>query len=140
MKTLARTALLALLAGLALGGCTAPSVAGASTTTAQVSAGQRQPATIETFKALNHLTWGANTAAVEKVQGIRLDQYLSRQLHPSSARLLPAVQAQIDGMTISQRPMIELAQEMTQRRKDAAALTDDDEKKAALQAWQRGMN
>ena len=132
-------ALAALLAGLALGGCTTPGVAGASTAPPRVSVGQGKPAAIETFNTINHLTWGANTAAFQQLQTTHLDQYLARQLHPAPAQLPPDLQAQIDAMTISQRPMLDLASEMTQRRKDAAALTDDEQKKAALQAWQREM-
>ncbi|OOG49897.1 DUF1800 domain-containing protein [Polaromonas sp. C04] len=134
------TTLAALLAGGMLGGCTTPGVAGTPVATTAPAPGPGQPGDVEVFKVINHLTWGANTAAVEQAQGSRLDPYLSRQLHPTPARLPPAVQAQIDAMSISQRPMGELAQEMAQRRKAAVALTNDDDKKAALQAWQQEMN
>ncbi|MDR3454565.1 MAG: DUF1800 domain-containing protein [Rhodoferax sp.] len=127
----------ALLAGLVLASCAAP---GGTATAAQSSPGQGQPVAIETFRAINHLTWGADTTAMAQVGGTPLDQYLGRQLHPSPARLPPAVQAQIAAMTISQRPVDALEQEMAQRRKAAAALASDDDKKAALQAWQQEMN
>jgi uncharacterized protein (DUF1800 family) len=55
--------------------------------------------------------------------------------------LLPnEVQAQIQAMTISQRPLQALAIDMDQRRKDAEALTDEDARKAALQVYQQEMN
>ncbi|MDD5324462.1 MAG: DUF1800 domain-containing protein [Polaromonas sp.] len=128
--------LVGLIAAGLLGGCSTPGVAG----TPMVAARPAPPDAVTAFNEANHLTWGANTAAFEELQRTPLDLYLARQLHPAPARLPAAVQAQIDGMIISQRPMIELAQEMTQRRKDAAALTDADQKAAALQAWQREMN
>ncbi|MGH8821695.1 MAG: DUF1800 family protein, partial [Rhodoferax sp.] len=128
-------ALLGLIVAGLLGGCGTPSVAGAPLATVP-----GRPGAVADFKAVNQLTWGANTVAFGQLQRTGLDQYLSRQLHPGPARLPPDVQAQIDAMTISQRPMVELVQEMTEHRKEAVALTDDDQKKAALQAWQREMN
>ncbi|MFI5447511.1 DUF1800 domain-containing protein [Polaromonas sp. UC242_47] len=130
------TALSVLLAMLSA--CTAPGVAGNAG--APLASAPEKPAATETFRTINRLTWGANTAAVASVDGARLAPYLNQQLHPSPARLAPAVQAQIDAMTISQRPVDALEQEMAQRRKEAAALANDDEKKAALQAWQQEMN
>ena len=137
-RTLPMAALAAALAGVVLCSCAAPATPRVSSALVQTPAPVR-PATIETFQAVNHLTWGANTAAVEQVQGSGLDRYLNQQLHPRAAQLPPSVQAQIDAMTISQRPLLELASEMERRRKDAAALANDDEKKAALQAWQQEM-
>ena len=89
----------------------------------------------------NRLSWGASPGDVALLQakGTTLDAYLRQQLHPMSALLPPAVQAQIDRMTISQRPVGALAQDMAKARKAAVDLTNDDEKKAALQAWQKEM-
>ncbi|MEO6972387.1 MAG: DUF1800 domain-containing protein [Rhodoferax sp.] len=129
-------ALVGLLGAVLLGGCGTPSVAGA----APAAERPAQRGAVADFKAVNQLTWGANTTTFQQFQGAGLDQYLTRQLHPGPARLPPDVQAQIDAMTISQRPMIELVQEMAQCRKEAVALTDDEQKKAALQAWQRDMS
>ena len=146
MQTPVRAAA-AWLAALALSACTAPGAPGvAGNTAGTVSHAPStpvkpvRPVTTETFEAVNHLTWGANSAAVERLDGNWLGPYLSQQLHPQPARLAPAVQAQIDAMTISQRPVGELAQDMAQRRKAAAALANDDEKKAAQQAWQQEMS
>ena len=114
-RTLPMAALAAALAGVVLCSCAAPATPRVSSALVQAPV---RPATIETFQAVNHLTWGTNTAAVEQVQGSGLDRYLNQQLHPRAAQLPPSVQAQIDAMTISQRPLLELASEMEQRRKD----------------------
>ncbi|HTD05141.1 DUF1800 domain-containing protein, partial [Undibacterium sp.] len=68
------------------------------------------------------------------------ERYLERQLHPAPAALPGPVQAQIAAMTISQRPVEQLNQELEQRRKDADAIANDDEKKAAQQAYQQELN
>lgn len=138
-RSLCLTVLSALMGVFALGGCAAPAAPLAGST-AQAPAGRMQSTFIETFKVVNRLSWGATAATVEQAQCSGLDRYLNQQLHPAPAQLAAAVQAQIDAMTISQRPMAELASEMAQRRKDAAALTNDDDKKAALQVWQQEMN
>lgn len=138
-RALPMAMLTALLAGGVVSGCAAPGAAGSPSLAASAPrAGQ--PDAVEAFRRANDLTWGANTVAVERLRRAGLDRYLDEQLHPAPARLPPSVQAQIDGMVISQRPMIELAREMALRRKDAVALTDPDQKKAALQDWQREMN
>lgn len=130
------TALAVLIAASLLGGCGAPPVAGAPL----AEAPPRQTSAVADYRAVNQLTWGANLGAFRQLRGEGLDRYLARQLHPGPARLPPAVQAQIDAMTISQQPMIDLAREMQERRKAAVALTDDEQKKAALQDWQRAMS
>src|SRR5256885_7091834 len=64
--------------------------------------------------------------------------YLEAQLQPAQeAALPPEVQAQVDAMTISRRPVDELAKEMESRRKGLDLLRSDDEKKAAQQAYQQ---
>ena len=94
------------------------------------------------LQSANRLTWGANapTQAVLARQSSR--RWLDGQLQPSkSAGPLPApVQAQIDAMTITQRPAPELVADMAAQRKAANALLDDTAKQAARTAWQQEMN
>ncbi len=95
----------------------------------------------DAYTQANRLTWGATPGTVERVQTMGVKAYVTAQLHPGSAAGLPAeVQAQIDAMTIVQRPLVKLMQDMEQLRKDADANTDDDQKKAAQQAFQTEMN
>ncbi|WHZ13133.1 MAG: hypothetical protein OJF60_003574 [Burkholderiaceae bacterium] len=130
-----------LVGGAVLSGCTAPAAAAApepeAAAPAAPAAGRRDEA--QRFREANRLTWGADSSAIALLRTLGYQRYVDRQLHPSSARLPPAVQAQIDALTISRRPMIAIAREMAEQRRQAVALTDDDAKKAALKQWQQDM-
>ena len=116
----------------ALAGCAAPMDAGVSASA---------HASTEAYTQANRITWGATPATVERLQAVGLRAYVAAQLHPGDAAGLPAeVQAQIDAMTIVQRPLVDLVQDMEQRRKDAEANTEDEAKKTAKQAYQAEMN
>ncbi len=120
--------------GGVLGGCSAAATAtGAALLPPQ--AGE-----VALFLAANRLTWGANSSTMAQVRALGIDRYLEQQLHPGGAQLPPEVQTQIAAMTISQHPMIDLAREMAEQRRQAVALTDDDAKKAALKSWQQEMS
>lgn len=99
------------------------------------------PASTDAYTHANRITWGATPSTVEHLQTTGFTAYLAAQLHPANAAELPAeVQAKIDGMTIVQRPLVDLVQDMELRRKDADANTNDDAKKTAQQAYQTEMN
>ncbi len=93
------------------------------------------------YETTNRLTWGANLSVVDQAETQGADAYLARQLHPGPAVLPPAVQQQIDAMTISQRPFEDLMRDMDQRNKDGnnPAATEE-ERQAARQAYQQEMN
>src|SRR2546426_1764695 len=87
---------------------------------------------------LNRVTWGANPSSARELARMGPARYLEAQLQPAQeAALPPEVQAQVDAMTIAQRPVDELAKEMEGRRKGLDLLRNDDEKKAAQQAYQQ---
>src|SRR3989442_14818230 len=87
---------------------------------------------------LNRVTWGANPSSARELARMGPERYLEAQLQPAQeAALPPEVQAQVDAMTIAQRPVDELAKEMEGRRKGLDLLRNDDEKKAAQQAYQQ---
>ena len=87
---------------------------------------------------LNRVTWGANPSSARELARMGPERYLEAQLRPAQeAALPPEVQAQVDAMTITQRPVDELAKEMESRRKGLDLLRNDDEKKAAQQAYQQ---
>src|SRR6266480_926897 len=87
---------------------------------------------------LNRVTWGANPLSARALARMGPASYLEAQLQPAQeAALPPEVQAQVDAMTITQRPVDELAKEMESRRKGLDLLRNDDEKKAAQQAYQQ---
>jgi uncharacterized protein (DUF1800 family) len=62
------------------------------------------------------------------------------QLNPRPAPLPPAAQAQIDAMAISRTPLDQLVTALDAQRKAADALPDEDQKKAARQAYQQQLN
>ncbi len=89
---------------------------------------------------LNRVTWGANETSLAKLRAMGAKKWLDWQLHPTAAdRLPPAVQAQIDAMTISKQPMFELVADMAARGKAANQIADLDAKRAAQQANQQAM-
>ncbi len=87
---------------------------------------------------LNRVTWGANPSSARELARMGPALYLEAQLQPpQEAALPPEIQAQVDAMTITQRPVEELAKEMESRRKGLDLLRSDEEKKAAQQAYQQ---
>ena len=92
----------------------------------------------EDLLLLNRVTWGANPSSARELARMGPERYLEAQLQPAQeAALPPQAQAQVDAMTIAQRPVDELAKEMESRRKGLDLLRNDDEKKAAQQAYQQ---
>jgi uncharacterized protein (DUF1800 family) len=90
---------------------------------------------------LNRVTWGATAAAANSVAVAGPESFLDHQLHPAPhPAMLPVVQEQIAAMTISQKPLDQMVYDLEQQRKDADAITDDDKKKAAQQAYQQELN
>ncbi|MBA5639811.1 DUF1800 domain-containing protein [Duganella sp. LX20W] len=91
-------------------------------------------------RVVNRLTWGLNGADLHAVRTQGLDAWIAAQLHPAPARLPAAVQARIDAMTISRRPLEDLNRDLEQRRKDADKIVGDEDKKAAQKAYQDELN
>ena len=113
---------------VALAGCAAPS--------APVHTGVDS----KDVATLDRITWGVDGAVLAQAGHEGMARYLAQQLHPGPATLPPAAQAQIDAMTISQRPVDALVLALGQQSKEANALPDADAKKAAQQAYQQEMN
>jgi len=92
----------------------------------------------EELRLLDRVTWGASPASARAFAAEGAARFLQQQLNPATEDRLPAeVQTQIDAMTISQRPMAELATQLEQRRRDFRAITDGEERKLAQQAYQQ---
>jgi uncharacterized protein (DUF1800 family) len=91
--------------------------------------------------ALNRITWGVNHSTYQQAEKAGYEAWLEQQLHPRPAVLPAAAQAQIDALTISQKPMQQLVQELDAQRRDYdKAMVDDDAKKAAQRAYQQELN
>jgi len=113
---------------LLLGGCAAPGGGTSAVKPEQLSG------------ALNRVSWGVNLTTYQQAEKLGYDTWLEQQLHPTPARLPAAAQAQIDAMTITRKPLMQLNQDLEQQRKDADKIANDDEKKAAQQAYQQELN
>ncbi|MRW92838.1 DUF1800 family protein [Duganella sp. FT80W] len=88
--------------------------------------------------ALNRVSWGVNTSTWQRAEKQGYERWLDQQLHPAPAKLPPEAQAQIDTMTISQKPVMQLVQELEAQRRDYdKAIADDEAKKAAQRAYQQ---
>ncbi|NDH51142.1 MAG: DUF1800 domain-containing protein [Betaproteobacteria bacterium] len=137
------------LLALVLAGCAAPAptpaARHAATTAEQATASLPEaeafaappPSAAEAFRFLNRLSWGATAAEVQDYASTPVGDYLRVQLRPGEDRLPAPVQAQIDALTLSRRPMVELVQSLEQQRRAADAITNDDEKNAARQSYQQ---
>ncbi|MYM31864.1 DUF1800 family protein [Duganella sp. CY15W] len=121
-----------LAALLLLAGCaTAP-------TTPTVS---RPADTVALSNALNRITWGVNNTTYQQAEKMGYERWLDQQLRPGTAVLPAAAQAQIDALTISQKSMPQLVEELENQRRDYdKAMADDEAKKAAQRAYQQELN
>ncbi|TFW15541.1 DUF1800 domain-containing protein [Duganella callida] len=91
--------------------------------------------------AVNRVSWGVSTSTYHQVEQVGYGRWLERQLHPGAAVLPPEAQAQIDAMTISQKPVPQLVRELEDQRRDYdKAMVDDEAKKAAQRAYQQELN
>jgi uncharacterized protein (DUF1800 family) len=116
-------------------------LAGCATTTTAPPAPQAPADPVALSAALNRISWGVNTSTYQQAEKMGYSAWLERQLHPGAAVLPAAAQAQIDAMTISQKPLPQLVQELEQQRRDYdKAMVDDDAKKAAQRAYQQEMS
>jgi len=100
-----------------------------------------QNTALDAAGVLERLSWGATPSEFGAIEGQGTAQWIDAQLRPPLAGTLPpAVQEQIDGMTIEQKPMTELVLAMEAQRRAAEDIADEDAKKAAQQDFQREMN
>jgi len=133
-----------LCAGLACAAALAACAAAGPSTVAHVGAagGGGDPALAVRFQldVLNRLTWGASVSSARQIAAQGTDAFIERQLGQGGGALPPEAQAQIDALSISQRPVEELAVELEQRRRDADAVADLEQRKAAQQAYQQELN
>eukprot|EP01037_Dinobryon_pediforme_P004924 gene4924-4966_t len=91
-------------------------------------------------RLLDRVTWGCTAQGTQALGGLGISAYLAAQLRPGVHTALPReAQAQIDAMAISRTPIEALAADMEARHRAAKALPTEDERKAALKAWQQDM-
>ncbi len=91
-------------------------------------------------RLLDRVTWGCTAQGTQALGATGISAYLAAQLRPGANTALPReAQAQIDAMAISRTPIETLAADMEARNRAAKALPTEDERKAALKAWQQDM-
>ncbi|MEG2033035.1 MAG: DUF1800 family protein, partial [Janthinobacterium sp.] len=121
-------------------------LAGCAATQPAVQAGHRAPASpaqtspAQDVAMLARVSWGVNAGSLRQVQAQGWNAYLQAQLHPGKASLPPAVQAQIDAMTISQVPLDQLVMSVEQKRKASAGVMDEMAKQQAQKEYQQELN
>jgi len=116
-------------------------LAGCAATEPAVQAGHRAPASAaQDIAMLDRVSWGVSGGSVRQLQQQGWNAWLQAQLHPRKSALPPAVQAQIDAMTISQVPLDQLVMSVEQKRKDAAGVLDDMAKQQAQKEYQQELN
>jgi uncharacterized protein (DUF1800 family) len=92
------------------------------------------------YHDVNRLTWGASPSALAQSAGRDFKAMLDEQLAPGPALLPATAQAQIDALSLSRQAFTTLVFDLEQRRRAADALKNDDEKRAAQQAYQQELN
>lgn len=125
----------ALVMAMALGGLGSGTLSGCASVAG--------PAAVEAddLALANRLSWGVDSATLQALHRMGRRDYIAAQLHPpAEAQLPPAVQARIAALPLQQRSMEDWVGELAQRRSAAQALSDDQDKRAALQSYQRDMN
>src|SRR3954462_1906839 len=85
---------------------------------------------------LNRVSWGANRTTFDQIAAVGSARWLARQLEPAPAALPAEAQAAIDAMTLSRRPIEDIASELERQRRAFQTLPEG-EKKADRQAYQQ---
>jgi uncharacterized protein (DUF1800 family) len=122
-----------------LGGCQHPgSVVERDTVTQQPGITEQRLASAEArLEVLDRISWGASASSIRHIQAIGAERYIDDQLNARPAPLPAPVQAQIDALTISQRPLDELLFDLQKRRRAFLEIQEPEERRAAQRAYQQ---
>jgi len=88
------------------------------------------------LQVLNRVSWGANSSSAADIARLGTGRWLDSQLRPARAPLPAEMQARIDAMTISQRPIADIAADLERQRR-AFQSAPPEERKAERQAFQQ---
>jgi uncharacterized protein (DUF1800 family) len=88
---------------------------------------------------LDRVTWGANDTSARELATLGEERYLAGQLKPAGDALAAPVQATIAGFSVSKLSLEQLVLGLEEQRKSADAIANDDDKKAAQQAYQQAL-
>jgi len=88
------------------------------------------------LQVLNRVSWGANRSSAADLARLGTGRWLDAQLRPAPAPLPAEMQVRIDAMTISQRPIADIAADLERQRR-AFQSAPPEERKAERQAFQQ---
>jgi uncharacterized protein (DUF1800 family) len=80
------------------------------------------------LQVLNRVAWGAHRSSAAEIARQGSGRWLDAQLHPSPAPLPAEMQARIDAMTITQRPLAEVGAELEKRRRALRSAAPEERK------------
>ena len=131
--------LLALTILCGLSACSSQSIQSQSQSQSLSTSAFFQQAQVNPHDFANRVTWGANKASEQQLRELGPDAYLLQQLRARQAQLPAQIQKQIDAMTISQKPFVEMMQALDQQREESAKMkgTDDTLRQAYQQELTR---
>ena len=130
---------MATVAALALAGCAngpASPPSGVQDTDAPLASSAARHTQVADVLWLDRLSFGATASSSRELARMGRRAWLDGQLRPSQeAPLSSSVQALIADMTISRTPTPELVRQLEAQRKGSDGTLDDEQKKAAQQAY-----
>src|SRR3954466_9146793 len=80
------------------------------------------------LQVLNRVAWGADRSSAGALASVGSGRWPDAQLRPPPAPLPAEMQARIDAMTITQRPLAEVGAELEKRRRALRAATPEERK------------
>jgi uncharacterized protein (DUF1800 family) len=89
---------------------------------------------------VDRATGGVNATTLQAVGQLGWNRWLDAQLHPQPVAWPAAVSDRLSQMRIVREPLAARLREDAAQRKTADAITDDEQKKAAQQAYQRALS
>jgi len=93
------------------------------------------------FRAVNRIGWGATQAQLDQATQLGWSGYVELQLRADpKAALAPAVQTQLDGLSISRREMSSIVSEVDLLRREQDKPATEAERVAARQSYQAALN
>ena len=142
IKYISSTAIPVAVAALTLAACTSFEPIGPRPSASNVGAPLKiEPLRVDTTALLNRVTGGIDSVSLRQMDQLASERYIEQQLRPAPNPPLPAeVQAQIDAMTISQQPMDQLLIALEERRRNADATVNVEEKRVAQRDYQQELN
>ena len=89
---------------------------------------------------VDRATFGVDAIVLQQVGRLGYARWVDEQLHPKPFALPPSVNDRIVAMKIAREPLPARLREEVAVQKAANAVADDEQKKAAQQAYQKGLN